>query len=427
MTRMTHDSMTSMTIRRKVLVPIFNRAHYGRLRPVLNAIKNHPALDLKIIVGVPAAYGGFFSNLVNSRPRSWLAALPWYVLARLRSLGSKAAILRNDFLARNLAGDRFEISAYIPIFIDGGKSETMAKSMGWGMVMLVEVLKRIKPHIVFVNADRFEMMAAALAASCLNIPIAHNEGGDVSGTIDESIRHAITKLAHIHFTSTEASRRRVIQMGENPEKVFAVGSPAIDAIADLDFSRSPSVFPTLDVDKPYLLVLAHPVATCPREENIRAAKNLVEVIKELPIPKVVLGSNIDAGSDVLGGVIKGWLDNEKPGDVFFTKHLHPDDFYKYLKHAACAVGNSSSFIREGAFLGTPAVLVGSRQSNRERSDNILEAAGDRVNLKEAILSQIKRSRFPSSNIFGDGTASLKIADILATVDLDIQKSFHAAP
>lgn len=413
-----------MNPKRKILVPIFNRAHYGRLRPVLTAIKNHPALDLKIIVGVPAAYGYFFKNIINSKPRSWPAALPWYLLARFRSVAGKSFVFKNDFLAKNLISDGFKIESYAPIFFDGGNSETMAKTVGLGIERLVEEIKKIKPDLVFVNADRFEMMAVAIAASYLNIPVVHNEGGDVSGTIDESVRHAITKLAHIHFTSTESSRRRVIQMGENPEKVFAVGSPAIDAVAEINFENLPKVFGGLDVNKPYVMVLAHPVATASRKENIKMAECLVSAIKETPHPKIILGSNIDAGSDVLSGVIKNWLDHERPKDVFFTKHLHPDDFYKYLKNAACAIGNSSSFIREGAYLGTPVVLFGSRQNNREKAENVVEVLHQKNSLRDAIVSQISKGRFPPSQIFGSGNASFKMADILARVNLTVQKSFN---
>lgn len=420
--------MTILVGKRKILVPIFNRAHYGRLRPVLRAIKNHPQLDLKIIVGVPAAYGYFFKNLVNSQPRSWSKALPWYVLARARSFLGSSFVFKNDFLAKNLLADGFELESYAPIFFDGGKSETMAKTVGLGIEILVGEIKKIKPDIVFVNADRFEMMAVAVAASYLNVPIAHNEGGDVSGTIDESIRHAITKLAHIHFTSTESSKKRVEQMGEDPNRVFAVGSPAIDAVAAVDFSKTPAVFPNLDVSKQYLLVLTHPVATRSREDNIKASQNLVAVLTELAMPAVILGSNIDAGSDVLGQVIKDWIEKEKPKNIFFAKNLNPNDFYWYLKNSACAVGNSSSFIREGAYLGTPVVLVGSRQNHRERSNNIVEAEGDGSNLKEAILSQIKEGRFAPSYIFGNGEASIEIAKKLADPELKlellVQKSFN---
>lgn len=409
--------------KRKILVPIFNRAHYGRLRHVLEAIRNHPQLELQIIVAVPAAYSYFFTNLKHSRPHSWLLSLPWYIRARIIGFFGSKKILQNDFLASNLIANGFKISGYVPMFIDGGVSDTMAKSVGLGIPRIVEEIKKLKPDIVFVNADRFEMMAVALAASYMNVPIAHNEGGDISGTIDESIRHAITKLAHVHFTSTEASRKRVIQMGENPDNVFAVGSPAVDAVNNLDLKIKDNVFPCLDVSRPYLLTLLHPVATASAEENSLMAGNLIKILKDIKMPTVLLGSNIDAGSDEVGKVIRGWVQNEKPEYVFFTKHLHPDDFYRYLNAAACAVGNSSSFIREGAYFGTPAVLIGSRQNKRERGENVLESDEGCENIKSAIARQLQKGRFQKSLLFGNGEASEKIAGILSRVNLEVQKSF----
>ncbi len=410
--------------KRKILVPIFNRAHYGRLRQVLKSIKEHPKLELQIIVAVPAAYDYFFANLRNSRPHSWLLSLPWYLRARSVSFfGGKEKIFKNDFLAQKLTADGFEISGYIPMFLDGGVSDTMAKSVGIGIPRIVEEMKKLKPDIVFVNADRFEMMAVALSASYMNIPIAHNEGGDISGTIDESIRHAITKLSHIHFVSTEQSRNRVIQMGENPENVFAVGSPAIDAVKNLDLSIGKNIFPKLDVSKPFLLTLLHPVATSSAEENSLMANNLISALKDLKIQTVLLGSNIDAGSDEVGRAVRNWIQNENPKYVFFAKHLHPDDFYKYLNASACAVGNSSSFIREGAYFGTPVVLIGSRQNKRERSDNILESDGNCENIKSAVAKQFQTGRFQKSFLFGDGNASGKMAEVLSSINLEVQKSF----
>lgn len=409
--------------KKKILVPIFNRAHYGRLRPVLLAIKSHPALELQIITAVPAAYKNFLGNLKNSRPHSWPLSLPWYVRARVIGFLGSGKILKNDFLSNKLLSDGFNINGFVPMFIDGGVSDTMAKSVGLGIPLIVEEIKRLRPDIVFVNADRFEMMAVALAASYMNVPIAHNEGGDVSGTIDESIRHAITKLAHVHFTSTESSRRRVIQMGENPDRVFAVGSPAIDAVKNLNLSAGKIIFPGLDMTKPFLLTLLHPVATASAEENSAMAGNLIGALKEIKMPTVLLGSNTDAGSDEVGKVVRDWIASEQPGYVFLTKHLHPDDFYRFLNAAACAVGNSSSFIREGAYLGTPVVLVGSRQNKRERAENILECGIDYEDIKSSILAQMRVGRFSQSDMFGDGTSSFKIADKLATVDLDVQKSF----
>jgi len=410
-------------MRRKVLVPIFNRAHYGRLRPVLLAIKNHTALELQIIVAVPAAYKNFFGNLKNSRPHSWLLSLPWYIRARLIGFLGSNKILKNDFLASKLLDDGFNINGFVPMFIDGGVSDTMAKSVGLGIPLIVEEIKRLKPDIVFVNADRFEMMGVALAASYMNVPIAHNEGGDVSGTLDESIRHSITKLSHVHFTSTESSRRRVIQMGENPERVFAVGSPAIDAVKNLDLQIRKNIFTGLDISKPFLLTLLHPVATSSSKENSLMANNLIKVLKDLKMQTVLLGSNTDAGSDEVGKAIRSWISTENPDYVFFTKHLHPDDFYRYLNASVCAIGNSSSFIREGAYFGTPVVLIGSRQNKRERAENILECDENCENIKSSIEKQIKVGRFNKSLLFGNGEASNHVSGILSRINLDVQKSF----
>ena len=414
--------MTTLVGKRKILVPIFNRAHYGRLRPVLKAIKNHPQLDLKIIVGVPAAYGYFFKNLKNSQPQSWSQAMPWYVLARVRSFLGDSFVFKNDFLAKNLLADGFDLESYAPIFFDGGKSETMAKTVGLGIEILVDEIKKIKPDIVFVNADRFEMMAVAIAASYLNVPIAHNEGGDLSGTLDESIRHAITKLAHIHFTATEASRKRVIQMGENPEFVFNVGSPAIDALYQLNKNTAPDIINK--VGENFLLALMHPVATVSKEENKFMANVLVRSLDELGMNVVLLGSNIDAGSDELGRIIKDWANKEKNFKVFFTKHLPPDDFYMLLNKTSCAIGNSSSFIREGAYFGTPVVLVGSRQNSRERGGNTIETKMDSNEIVTAVKCQLEAGRYSQNIMFGDGQAGNKIADILARINPNPQKSFN---
>ena len=410
--------------KRKILVPIFNRAHYGRLRPVLDAIKNHPKLELQIIVAVPTAYDSFFTTVRHSSPRSWRTSLPFYLIARLLGATFKSKkVLDAGFLAKSLRNDNFQINDYVPMFLDGGDSITMAKSVGIGIVKLVDILKHLKPDVVFVNADRFEMMAVALTASYMNIPIAHNEGGDVSGTIDESIRHAITKLSHIHFTSTEQSKNRVIQMGENPERIFAVGSPAIDTIKNLDLTINKNIFPKLDVSKPFLLTLLHPIATASAEENSFITSNLISALKDLKIPTVLLGSNMDAGSDEIEKTIRNWIQNENPDYVFFTKHLHPDDFYRYLNASACAVGNSSSFIREGAYFGTPVVLTGSRQNKRERSENILESDESCENIKSAIARQLKTGHFQKSLLFGSCKASGQIAEILSEVNLEVQKSF----
>lgn len=409
---------------RKILIPILNRAHYGRLRSVLNAVQNHPQLELQLLVGTPAAYDYFWLNLKHSQPYSWHKSLPWYLRARLLSLFKPGAVLTDDFLARTILSDGYKINARVPLFFDGGLPETMAKSVGFGFISLVDELKRLQPDLVFVNADRFEMMTVALAAVCLNIPIAHNEAGDVSGTIDESIRHAITKLAHIHFAVTEASRERVLQMGENPDYVFAVGSPAIDVIKNLDITPDKNLLANFDITKPYLLALVHPVATENEETNYLMASNLIKVLEEVDVPTVFLGSNLDAMSAAVGKAIRSLREQRTLNALYLAKHLPPDVFYKVLANATCAVGNSSSFIREGAYFGTPAVLIGTRQQNREQGKNVITVWGNQEEIKAAIAKQLKHGRYQSEKIFGGGTAGSKIADILANARLKIQKQFY---
>lgn len=413
--------------KKKVLVPIFFRGHLGRLRSVLSGIRDDPRLELQIMAASPQPYGSLFSTLRHSEPRAWRAALPWYMKAKIISLASifhPRILVRYDSLVRHVTHEGFSIHSRIPFFLDGGTSTTMAKSVGIGMVEIVDELSRLKPDIVLVNGDRFEMMAVVLAAAYLNIVIAHHEGGDVSGTIDESVRHAITKFAHIHLTATARSRERVLQMGENPRYVFSVGSPTIDALKRIDFSQREQILPGISSDAPYLLVLIHPVTTEGAKENRRATESIIETLERLKMPTAIVAGNSDAYSRFVGPLIAEWKDKKKPAYAVVTKLLRPDHYFHILAGAACAVGNSSSFIREGAYLGTPAVLVGSRQSGRERGQNIVEVAATSDAIEQAVRAQIAHGRYPSDMMFGDGTAGKRIVEILATAEPAIQKTFH---
>ncbi len=411
-----------MNKKRKILVPIFNRAHYGRLRSVLSAINENPNLELSILISSSVAYDSFFSNLKHSKPHSLKKALPWYIRARILKLLSyfdENILIKNDFLMRNIKNDGFKIDGIVPMFFDGGSSTSMAKAVGYGIIKLVDKIKQINPDMIFVNADRFEMMAIALSASYLNIPLIHNEGGDISGTIDESVRHSITKLSHIHFVTTEESRRRVVQMGENPSNVFVVGSPCIDIIKNLDLNYQNE---TVDTDKPFLLVLSHPVATETKENNLKMTKNILEIIEELNMPTMFIGHNIDAGSKEVGLMIKNFIE-KKIKDIYFVKNLHPDDFYRLLAKTKCAIGNSSSFIREGSYFGTPVVLIGNRQAGREKDKNIVEVDFEKDNIRDAILKQITHGLYEKSALFGNGNSGQRIAEILESIEVSIQKKF----
>jgi UDP-hydrolysing UDP-N-acetyl-D-glucosamine 2-epimerase len=191
--------------RRKVCVVVNSRANYGRIKSVLNAIKDHPALDLQLIAGA--------------------SALLW----------------RFGNVAQQIHKDGFNIDVVVYSIVEGENPTTMAKSTGMGIMELATQFENLRPHVVITVADRFETMATAIAASYMNIPLAHTQGGEVTGSIDESVRHAITKLAHIHFPATKKAKDNIIRMGEDPETVFLTGCPAIDIVADLDLTP-PMIF-----------------------------------------------------------------------------------------------------------------------------------------------------------------------------------------
>lgn len=413
--------------KKKILVPIFFRGHLGRLRSVLAGIRDDPRLELQIMVATSQAYGSFLTHIRHSEPRHWGVALRWYIKARalgMMSIFYPEILARYDPLIRHITHEGFVIDSRVPFFLDGGTSATMAKSVGIGMVRITDELLRLKPDAVLINGDRFEMMAVAVAATYLNIPIAHHEGGDVSGTIDESVRHAITKFSHIHLTATERSKARVLQMGEDPRFVFTVGSPTIDALKQIDFTKRERILPGIDPERPYLLVLAHPVTTEGDAENRRAIESILRVLERLQMPVALIAGNSDAYSRIVGPAIAEWKERRNPAYATVTKLLRPDRFARILAGAACAVGNSSSFIREGAYLGTPAVLVGSRQRGRECGKNIMEVPADPDAIERAVLEQLAHGRYQSDSMFGDGDAGKKIIEILATAEPPIQKTFH---
>lgn len=416
---------------RKIAVAVTHRTPYGRLKPVLKAIQAHPDLELQIIVATPVFFHDLLFALRHSDLVSLRISIPWYIRARLKTLlGGKSALNELDLLSKSIRADGFSISAHVPIFIAGGNLKTMTKSVGAGILNLPVIFEKLKPDVVLIHADRFEMLAVAVTASLMNIPIAHTQGGEVSGTIDESTRHAISKLAHIHFPTTKRSRERLLRMGENADRVFLVGCPTIDVLKKIDLSPDNAIFDRngnghgdrLDLSKPYVLVLQHPVTTEYKEAK-RQMEETLKAVQSINMPVFLLWPNIDAGSDGASAAVRHFIKNHNLSALALFKTLHSEDFYKVLKNATVAVGNSSSFIRESSYLGTPTVLVGSRQNNRERADNVLEVPHDHVEIEKAIKKQLTHGPYPSSNLFGDGETSNLIADILSRVDYTAQKYF----
>jgi len=380
---------------RKVCVVVTSRANYGSIKSAMRAIQHHKGLELQLIVGA--------SGLL---PR----------------FGAVIDVIKQE---------GFQPDAEVYMIVEGENPITMAKSTGLGLIELATSFQNLKPDIVLTVGDRFETMATAIAASYMNIPLAQTMCGEVSGTIDESVRHAITKLAHIHFPANEKSAERVIKMGEEPNRVYVVGCPRIDLVMevlgdnpklDIDvFEKFKGVGGSFSLEQPYLLVVQHPVTTEYHDAR-RQIEETLFALKELQMPTIMLWPNIDAGSDMIAKGIRTFREHEEVDHFLhlFT-NLPPEIYTRLMFNCACMVGNSSSAIREGALIGVPAVNIGTRQRGREQGRNVVNVGYERKEIVNAIGRQVKDGKNPPDNIYGDGKAGERIADILATCDLAVQK------
>lgn len=376
---------------RKVCIVVNSRANYGRIKSVMHAIDQHPDLQLQLVVGASALLSRF-GNVID--------------------------IIR---------GDGFTPDATVYSIVEGETPTTMAKSTGMAIMELATIFENIRPDIVLTVADRFETIATAIAASYMNIPVAHTQGGEVTGSIDEGVRHAVTKLSHLHFPATELSAQNLVRMGEDPSTVYWTGCPAMDAIADIDrslpedlFSRYKGVGPDLDPSQPYVVVLQHPVTT-EYGQGFDQINETIKAVHSIGIQAAWLWPNVDAGSDDVSKGIRMYREKNRLDKVHFYKNFAVEDYSRLLQNCACMVGNSSSALREGAFMGVPAVNIGTRQSGRERGINVIEAGYDSEEIRSAIEQQLAHGPYEPSPLFGDGTAGQRIADILATATITIQK------
>lgn len=384
--------MTRADLRRKICIVVNSRANYGRIKSVLQAVREHSKLELQLVVGASAL---------------------------LTRFGDVAAIMKRD---------GFEPDATVYSIVEGETPTTMAKSVGIGIMELATQFENLRPDIVLTVADRFETIATAIAASYMNIPVAHTQGGEVTGSIDESVRHAVTKLSHIHFPATKRAQENLIRMGENPQFIFLTGCPSIDVIAGLDLTLPPDLFgryrgvgPDIDPDKPYLVVLQHPVTT-EYGRGFDQINETIEAIMSIGVQTVWLWPNVDAGSDDVSKGLRMFRERVKPDFVHFYRNFEVDDYARLIANCECLVGNSSSALREGSFLGIPAVNVGTRQNAREHGENVVHVPNGADEIERAVRSQMTKGRFGRSTMFGDGSAGAKIAEVLVEVEPKIQKS-----
>lgn len=379
--------------KRKICIVITARPSYSRIKTLLIAVKKHPDLKLQLIVTASAL-------------------LPRY--------GKAIDYITNDGL---------KVDAKIYNVLEGENTSAAAKTTGLGIIELSSAFDNLKPDIVVTIADRFETLSTAVAASYMNIPLAHLQGGEVTGNIDEKVRHAITKLADYHFVSTEDALRRVIRLGEHKDYIFNTGCPSIDLALPVLKSKGLNFKPYQkyggvgmkpNYDDGYLVVIQHPVTT-----QIKMNRNHIEqtlqAIDALNIPTFWFWPNIDAGADGTSTGIRAFREYHKLKQVHFFKNMSAEDFLELIFHSKALIGNSSAGIREASFLGVPVVNIGNRQHRRLRAENVLDVDYDSSQIQKAISKQIKHN-FSSSKIYGEGKSGQKIADLLSTVELKFHKT-----
>jgi GDP/UDP-N,N'-diacetylbacillosamine 2-epimerase (hydrolysing) len=384
-------SRPTLPERRKIAVVVASRANYARVKTVLEAVDAHPDLELQVIAGA--------STL-------------------LQRFGNAVDVM---------AMDGFAPDATVRFIIEGENPTTMAKSTGLALLELPTVFELLRPDVVVTVADRFETIATAIAAAYMNIPVAHTQGGEVSGSIDESVRHAVTKLAHLHFPATQLSAQRVIALGEDPATVFCVGCPSIDLAAQTDLGLPRDALAHfggagshVDPGKPYVLVMQHPVTT-EFGDGLEQINETIEAVVALDMQALVFWPNVDAGSEDIAKGLRLFRESGTADRFHFFRNLPPEMFYRLMAHCAVMVGNSSVALREGAFLGTPAVSVGTRQEGREHGSNVVFVPYDGVEIADAMRDQIRRGPYEREAIFGDGTAGRQIAGVLASSKPRLQK------
>lgn len=381
---------------RKICVIITTRGNYAKMKGVMREIINEPELDLQLVLA-----GG--------------AVLDRYGLA-------SEALLKGQF----------NVDRLIHFVVEGENPVAMAKSAGMAVIEFSTAFDNLKPDVVVIIADRFECLSIAMAASFINIPLAHIEGGEVSGSIDESVRHSITKLSHLHFPATKKAARRIEKLGEDPATIFEVGCTSLDVITGLDLDNllpimhlqeRSGVGPIIDLCEPYLLVLQHPVTT-EYMQNLDHINQTIQAVDELGLNTIWIWPNIDAGADGISKGIRVYRENRKPEFIHFFKSLPIEYYAPLLKNAACIVGNSSSGIREASFLGVPAVNIGTRQIGRERGQNVIDVSYNKYEIIAAIQRQTFHGQYAQDYIYGDGHACSKIVDVLKRVEITIQKKIY---
>ena len=376
-----------------ICVVIHSRANYARVKSVLIELNKNPQCNLTIVVG---ASGLLFKY------------------------GNVAEIIEKD---------GFKIQHKVYSAIEGNDPVVMAKTTGLLVIELSQIFFSLSPDLVVTIADRHETLATAIAASYMNIPVCHIQGGEITGSIDDSVRHAITKLSHIHCVSTERAARIVSQLGEETKRIFLTGCPALDLVKTtktepyLEILRR--YFPNEDLEdfqNGFLLVLQHSNTLFYDQARSETEATLSAVLRT-SLPTIWLWPNIDSGTDSISKRLREHKNSGVKSRIFFCRNFNPEEYINLLKQTLCLIGNSSSGIRESSLIGTPSVNIGLRQKNRESGPNVTHVNFNSDLIFNAISKQILHGRYKENALYGEGKSGKHIADLLMDHKFDVNKEF----
>jgi UDP-hydrolysing UDP-N-acetyl-D-glucosamine 2-epimerase len=385
-----------MSNKKKVCVAITARPSYSRIRSALEALRERESVELSILCSGSAL---------------------------LERYGRVVDLIRED---------GFRVIDELYTFVEGDELLNMALTTSNTINHSSAILRREAPDIVVTVADRYETLGTAVSAAYLGIPLAHVQGGEITGNIDEKVRHAVTKLSDLHLVSTELAGERVRRMGEPPASVHVTGCPSVDLAREstsVPIDEVQTMLDTLgvgdhvDIGQDFVVVLQHP------ETDMHGAAFdqmmlILHVVKDIGLPIILFWPNIDAGSDGTSKAIRVFREQGHGEHMRFIKNLEGKQFLALLQRASCLIGNSSVGIRESAFLGIPVVNIGHRQTGRERCANVLDADWSDDSIRGAVQRQMAAGHYPTSTLYGDGYAGRRIADLLVEVDPDTRKVFN---
>lgn len=355
------------------------RADFGLMRATLYQIARHPSLTLEVVVTgthLSTAHGSTMNEIIE-------------------------------------AG--LTIATKIEIDLSQNDGAAMARNIGCMTIGFVDAFERCRPDVVLILGDRGEMLAAAVAALHLNLPIVHIHGGERSGTVDEPVRHAISKLAHIHFVATGDARDRLVRMGENAVNVMVTGAPGLDGLSEAATVPRATLCEQLGFNpsRKIALFVFHPVLTEARDAGAQTGILMTSLLEQ-GLQVVALRPNADAGSSAVNDALDQFESNS---DVRVVRHFPRSVFVSWMAAADVMVGNSSSGIIEAATFGIPVLNVGSRQNLRERNKNVTDVGFEKTSFIRALASALQHGKFEKNNCYGDGQAGVRITELLANFPL----------